>query len=269
MDLRLRVLGPVRAWRGGHEVALGPPKQRAVLAVLVSRLNEIVELEQIVDGVWGGTAPLTAANGVHTYVAGLRRVLEPDRGRRGSGRLLVSAGGGYSLRIEEAAVDLAEFSARYARARERSAAEDLGGAIVELDCALALWRGRAYANVPGPHAELERTRLRELWLAVVELWAGTMLAAGRHDDVVATLHDVSVSEPLRERLRWLHMVALFRCDRQAHALAVYRETRRLLHDELGIEPGQDLRQLHARILAADPALSVPWPGGRPGSAAAS
>ncbi|OEJ27971.1 hypothetical protein AR457_29360 [Streptomyces agglomeratus] len=239
---------------------LGPPKQRAVIGVLASRVNEIVGVEEIVDAVWGSAVPQTAANGVHTYVAGLRRVLEPGRGRRESGGVLTSSGGGYALCLNPEEVDAALFEWHHAEARRLHAEDRPWEALREFDAALGLWRGDAYANVPGPFAEMERTRLAELRLTAVEEWAADMLLVGRHAEVVATLSNLVTREPLRERLRWFLMLTLYRCGRRAHALAVYRETRRLFNDELGLEPGLELQSLHAQILAGHPDLVSRIPG---------
>lgn len=266
-DIRLELLGPVRAWRHGQEVNLGPPKQRAVLGLLASRVNGVVGVEQIVDAVWGSDVPQTGTNGVHTYVAGLRRVLEPGRSRRETGAVLVSAPGGYSLRMDPDAVDVELFVRRHARARRLRADGDVHGALDVLDSALALWRGEAYYRVPGPFAVVERTRLQDLRLTAIEEWGADMLAVGRHAEAIAGLTDAIVGEPLHEKLRWLLMLALYRCGRQAHALQVYRETRKLLSEELGIEPRPELRELHEQILAGDPALDVPEQRRPPVSAA--
>ncbi|MEU3199537.1 BTAD domain-containing putative transcriptional regulator [Streptomyces sp. NPDC006996] len=239
----------MRAWRGDTEVVLGPPKQRAVLALLADRAGDVVSIEHIIDAVWGSDVPQTAANGVHTYVAGLRRVLDPGRSRRGSSSTLVSAAGGYSLRVSPDVVDLTRFTQCHAQARRAGAEGDLKGALKLYQECLSLWRGEAYGGIPGPHAAMERTRLQDLRMTVVEEWASDMLRAGRQGEVVADLSAAVAEEPLREKLRWLLMLALYRCDRQAHALAVYTETQRLLRRELGIEPGAELANLHQDILA--------------------
>jgi DNA-binding SARP family transcriptional activator len=247
--LSVQLLGPVRAWRGGKEVVLGPPKQRAVLALLAGRVGDVVGIEHIIDAVWGSDIPQTAANGVHTYVAGLRRVLDPGRSRRGSNSVLVSAAGGYCLRVSPDAVDLTRFTQCHAQARRAHADGDVEGALRLYQNALALWHGEAFGGIPGPRAAMERTRLQDLRMTVIEEWASDMLRAGRQGEVVADLSAAVAEEPLREKLRWLLMLALYRCNRQAHALAVYTETQRLLKHELGIEPGAELSGLHQDILA--------------------
>ncbi|WP_327373289.1 NB-ARC domain-containing protein [Streptomyces sp. NBC_01216] len=251
-SLCVQLLGPVRAWRHGREVVLGPPKQRAVFALLAGRANDVVSVEQIIDAVWGGDIPQTASNGVHTYVAGLRRVLEPERSRRESGDLLVSTAGGYALQTDPAAVDATLFALRHTQARRARAEGRLPEALELAESALSLWHGEAHSGVPGPFAAMERTRLQDLRLTAVEEWAADMLEADRPVEAVTVLLGAVAAEPLREKLRWLLMNALYRCGRQAQALEVYAETRRLLRHELGIDPGAELRVLHQQILAGRP-----------------
>ncbi|WP_307124058.1 BTAD domain-containing putative transcriptional regulator [Streptomyces sp. B1I3] len=233
---------------------LGPPKQRAVLALLASRAGEVVGVDNIVDALWDDDLPQTATNAVHTYVAGLRRALEPGRSRREAGAILTSVSGGYCLRMEPEQVDATLFTRRHARARRSRIGGSPDEAVLCYEEALALWRGDAYSGVPGPFAAVERTRLRDLRLTAIEEWAADMLEAGRHAEVVTELSAAVGEEPLREKLRWLLMLTLYRSGRQAHALAVYTETRQLLNQELGIEPGPELRSLHQQILAGHPAL---------------
>ncbi|MGW3968410.1 BTAD domain-containing putative transcriptional regulator [Streptomyces ardesiacus] len=244
----MQLLGPVRAWRHGREVVLGPPKQRAVFALLAGRANDVVSVDHIIDAVWGADIPQTAANGVHTYVAGLRRILEPERSRRESGDLLISAAGGYALQTDPEAVDATLFARRHARARRARAEGRLQDALDIAESALSLWHGDAHSGVPGPFAAMERTRLQDLRLTAVEEWAADMLAADRPVEAVTVLLGAVAEEPLREKLRWLLMTALYLCGRQAHALEVYAETRRLLRHELGIDPSAELRTLHQQIL---------------------
>lgn len=252
--MQLELLGPIRFWRHGKELSLGPPKQRAVLGVLAGRLGEVVSVEQLVDGVWGNRLPRSAASGVHTYVAGLRRVLDPARGRLRSEGVLASVSGGYCLRLPAEAVDAQLFTQHHAVARALMGQGRSDAAVAELERALSLWHGDAYANVPGPFAEIERARLGEDRLAAVEEWADLLLTAGMHNQVVPALVGHVGREPLRERLRFLLMLALYRSGRRAHALCVYRETREILNAELKVEPGPELRELHEQILNGNPAL---------------
>jgi DNA-binding SARP family transcriptional activator len=251
--MRLELLGPARIWGQDRMLVLGPPKQRAVLGLLASRVNEVVGMTEIVDAVWGSAVPQSAVNGVHTYVAGLRRVLEPDREPRESGGILASAGGGYTLNVAPETIDIHQFARRYRQAKRLHEQGETHEAAQLYESALSLWHGDAFANIPGPFAEMERTRLHELRLTTIEEWAVSMLAVGHGADIVSTLSGLVLREPLRERLRWLLMLALYRCGRRAHALGLYREGHRLFREELGIEPGPELRKLHDEILAGDPA----------------
>ncbi|WP_159027773.1 AfsR/SARP family transcriptional regulator [Streptomyces pactum] len=250
--MRLELLGTVRAWQHGQRVVVGPPKQQAVLGFLASRVNEAVSIEEIADAVWGSELPRTAGNAVHTYVAGLRRALGLPREKTAGGPALVSTGGGYALLVNPANVDARCFEHRLAEARRLCVRGERRAALDLLESALDLWRAEAYTAVPGPFAVVERMRLQELRFTAVEEWAAEMLAAGRHAEAAVPLGDLVVKAPLRERLRALLMMSLQGCGRRAHALAVYRETRELLHAELGIEPCPDLRALHERILADQP-----------------
>ncbi|MFI2437084.1 BTAD domain-containing putative transcriptional regulator [Streptomyces sp. NPDC018693] len=260
----VQLLGPVRAWRQNVEVVLGPPKQRAVLGLLAGRANDVVRIEEIIDAVWDGDVPRSAVNGVHTYVAGLRRVLDPQRGNRDRGGILVSSGGGYSLRLDPEDIDAHRFDRFHGQARRLRAAGDVRGALALLDAALALWHGEAYASVPGSFAFLERARLHELRLTVTEEWAGDLLTLGRHTEAAPVLTDLVAREPLREKLRWLLMLTFYRSGRRADALRFYRETRVLLRDELGVEPGTELRTLHEQMLADQMDLTaVPGPVDEP------
>ncbi|MFJ2743763.1 BTAD domain-containing putative transcriptional regulator [Streptomyces sp. NPDC087440] len=247
--ISVQLLGPLRAWRDGEEVVLGPPKQRAVFALLADRAQDVVATEHIIDAVWGSEIPHTATGGVHTYVAGLRRALNPAHTRRTSTTVLASASGGYCLHVPPEAVDLHHHTRLHAQARKAAAESHIAEAVRTYRQCLALWHGDPLGTTPGPRANLERTRLQDLRLTVTEEWAAVMLRAGRPGEVIADLSAATADAPLREKLCWLLMLALHRCDRQAQALAVHADIRRLLHTELGIPPGHELRTLHQDILA--------------------
>ncbi|HEY3877602.1 MAG TPA: BTAD domain-containing putative transcriptional regulator [Trebonia sp.] len=271
VPLRVGVLGPVTVWRDGNELMAGQPKQLAVLGVLASRANRVVSLGQLVDAVWGDQPPATAEGGIYTYVAGLRRVLEtgrparddrrPDAGKRDSGRVLVSSGGGYLLRLGHGGLDAGHFEERLGRSRALRASGDLGGAAGVVDEALSLWRGQPFTGVPGPFAETERQRLAELRTAATEERADLMLATGQDAAAVPELAALVAEHPLRERARGLLMIALYRCGRQADALRVFYDARQRLAEDLGIDPGSELNRIHQQLLTMDPALDpcVPSP----------
>jgi DNA-binding SARP family transcriptional activator len=255
--LRVGVLGPVIAWYGDQELPVGQPRQQAVLGILAMRANRVISRGELVDAVWGQDPPASAEGGIYTYVAGLRRVIEPNRSLRGPGRVLVSSGAGYVLHLVPGQPDAVAFEQDLGRARQLRKAGDAAGAVSALNSALSLWRGIAFAGVPGPFAETERVRLGELRSAAAEERADVLLALGRHEEVVPDLTAMVADHPLRERMRGLLMVALYRCGRQAEALRVFAEGRRVLAEELGIDPGGDLSRIHQQVLTMDPALSVP------------
>ncbi|MFJ9610247.1 AfsR/SARP family transcriptional regulator [Kitasatospora sp. NPDC101176] len=257
--LRFQVLGPMQAWRGSQPLALGSPQQQAVLTSLLLQQGRPVATHDLVDGIWGERPPPQAIAALRTYVSRLRSVIEPHREIRTPAGILVSVSDGYALRIPGRAIDLAVFEATVAEAATARAGGDLFESHRLLQSALALWSGRPLAGVPGPYADTQRQRLAERHVSVWEECCAAALEIGLHTEVVAELSSLTAEHPLRERLRELLMLALYRCGRQAEALGVYTDTRKLLIDELGVEPGAGLSAMHARILAADPALSAPAP----------
>ncbi|RZU71773.1 DNA-binding SARP family transcriptional activator [Micromonospora kangleipakensis] len=252
--LRFEVLGPQLAWYGDRELDLGPGKQRAVLAVLLLSAGRPVPTGQIVDAVWPEEPPANGPNVVQKYVAGLRRVLEPDRSPRTPGQVLSLTDAGYLLRITPEAVDAVRFERGVQRARQRHAAGRTAEALAELTAALKLWQGEPFTGFAGPVFEAARHRLVELRAVALETRADLELESGRHRELVGELVELVAEFPVRERLRYQLMLALHRGGRQAEALAAYREFAALLREEYGIEPGEVLRELHRRILRADPTL---------------
>ncbi len=259
MVLRVGVLGPVAAWFGGQELSVGQPRQQAVLGILAMRANRVISRGELVDAVWGHDPPASAEGGVYTYVAGLRRIIEPNRSLRGPGRVLVSSGAGYVLHLVPGQPDAVAFEQHLARARQLRKVGDPAAAVAAINAALGLWRGAAFAGVPGPFAETERARLAEMRSAAAEERADVLLSLGRHGEVVPDLTAMVADHPLRERMRGLLMIALYRSGRQAEALRVYAEGRRVLADELGIDPGSDLARVHLQVLTMDVALNVAAP----------
>ncbi|MEU5692630.1 BTAD domain-containing putative transcriptional regulator [Actinosynnema sp. NPDC020468] len=249
--LRFEVLGLLRVVRGDRDVDLGAAKQRAVLAVLLLARNTPVSRDQIIEAVWGDAVPSSAINLVQTYVAGLRRALEPSRARRAPAELLTSVGDGYLLRVDPARVDLDLVERGVAASARLRAAGDLVGAAGLLDEALELWRGEPLGGVTGLFAEVERGRLAERRLAVLEERAELWLLIGRGAELVPSLTSLVAEHPLRERGHGLLMRALCQAGRQAEALSVYRDARRVLIDELGVEPGPELRKLQQAVLEGE------------------
>ena len=221
MVLRVGVLGPVTAWYGDQELPVGQPRQQAVLGILAMRANRVISRGELVDAVWGQDPPASAEGGIYTYVAGLRRIIEPNRSLRGPGRVLVSSGAGYVLHLVPGQPDAVSFEQHLGRARQLRKGGDPAGAVAALNSALGLWRGIAFAGVPGPFAETERVRLGELRSTAAEERADVLLALGRHEEVVPDLTAMVADHPLRERMRGLLMIALYRSGRHAEALRVF------------------------------------------------
>jgi DNA-binding SARP family transcriptional activator/Flp pilus assembly protein TadD len=257
--LRVGVLGPVTVWYGDKELQVGQPRQQAVLGILAMRANRVISRGELVDAVWGQDPPASAEGGVYTYVAGLRRIIEPTRSLRGPGRVLVSSGAGYVLHLVPGQPDAVAFEQHLVRARQLRKNGDPVGAVDALESALGLWRGVAFAGVPGPFAETERVRLAELRSGAAEERADVLLSLGRHEEVVPDLTALVTDHPLRERMRGLLMIALYRSGRHAEALRVFQDGRRVLAEELGIDPGTDLFRIHQQVLTSDPALNLAAP----------
>ncbi|MCE6995331.1 AAA family ATPase [Saccharothrix sp. S26] len=267
--LRLAVLGPVRAWIGDREVPLGSARPRAVFTMLALRAGAAVRRSDLVAGVWGQDAPATAEGSVHTYVSLLRKALEPDRPRGTASKVLESVGSGYRLRWDPDDSDLADFRALRARGQRQLADGDPDAALGSFDAALALWRGEALAGLTGPFAESRRRELASERTAARELRAEAALATGTHTDVIADLGALVAEEPLRERARELLVLALHRGGRGAEALEVFRDARRVLLAELGVEPGPGLRAAHRLVLGGTGSAPTPPRATPPSSAAPS
>ena len=243
---QFRVLGQLEALADGRPVDLGGPRQRAVLAVLLAHANQPVSPERLVTGVWGADAPPTATKTAQVYISRLRRTLGDDS--------LATTPGGYVLRVASGAVDVDD--AEFLRERARDAAPREAGTLLREG--LGLWRGPAYADLRyEPALQGEIARLDELRLSMLEDRVEADIAAGRTTDLVPELQALVREHPLRERLRGSLMLALYRSGRQADALDAFADGRRLLVDELGLEPGPELRELERAILTQDPAVAGP------------
>jgi len=235
MDLRL--LGPIEARLGDRTLHLGARKQRAVLAMLGLQANRTVSIDRLAEGLWGEAPPPSAPKMVQLYVSQLRRALD------GNGAAIVTHGRGYELRLAAGEVDTTRFEELVEEGRAREA--------------LALWRGEPLADVADePFAAAEIRRLEELRLRAHELAIDADLAAGRHADVIGELEALVAAHPLRERLQGQLLLALYRSGRQAEALDAYRHARHELVEQIGVEPGAELRRLQQAILEQDPALDL-------------
>ncbi|WP_217197128.1 BTAD domain-containing putative transcriptional regulator [Streptomyces buecherae] len=247
------VLGPVSAWDdAGEPIALKGPRHRAVLARLIVARRRVVPVGHLVDDLWE-EPPAGAVSAVRTFVAALRRALEPERPPRAPARLLVTEGPGYALRAEPDAVD----AWRFERAVTAAATLPPDDALVRLDEALGWWRGPGYAEfAEAPWARAERAKLAELRLHAVERRAGARLALGLAAEAVPDLDAHVTEHPWREDAWRLLALALYRTGRQGDALAVLRRARALLVEQLGVDPGPALRQLEADVLAQAAHLDV-------------
>ena len=246
------ILGPLLVSRNGREVPIGAAKQRALLTLLLLRRSEIVSTEAVIDELWGEQPPATAVKVVHVYVSQLRKAL-------GQG-LLETRPAGYVLRLEPDALDADRFERLLARARDLLADGDVREADGVLRDALGLWRGPPLAEFRyHDFARDEISRLEELRIVALELRLEADLAVGRHAGAVPELEALVRDHPLRENLRGLLMVALYRSGRQADALAAYQDARTALVETLGLDPGESLRRLETAILRHDPTLDLQSP----------
>ncbi|WP_198347616.1 AfsR/SARP family transcriptional regulator [Nocardia terrae] len=248
--MRFAVLGEVRAWRGDTPLDLGPPQRRAVLAALLLREGKAVTAAELVEGIWGEDPVLRAVPALRTHVAKLRRELEPERVNRGPSTMLISIGDGYALRLPPGHTDIEAVEDHVAEA-ERLRDEHPDRARATLESALGHWQGAALGGLPGPYAERQRARLEEWRLSILEDRLALDIETGRCADAVAELGPLIEEHPLRERFRALLMTALYHSGRQAEALEEYGRARRALVDGVGVEPGPELSEVHARILRAE------------------
>jgi YVTN family beta-propeller protein len=248
--MRFAVLGPLEVSLDQGPLSLGGRKQRTLLAVLLLHANEIVPRDELTDALWGERVPPSAAESLDAYVYRLRKLLGHDR--------LLRARGGYVLRVEAGERDIDAFEGLAARAGHAAAAGDQETAVDALNQALALWRGPAWVDVLDlPPANTDARRLEELRLGALESRIEAELATGAGAELVAEMEQLVSEHPLRERLVFSLMLALYRAGRHADALEVFGVARGRLIDELGLEPGPGLRELHQQILEHDPSLGAP------------
>jgi class 3 adenylate cyclase len=244
--IELRLLGPLEASRDGRAVALGGPKPRALLALLALDAGRVVSVDRLVEELWSATPPDTATHAVQVYVSQLRKTL---------GDVIVRRPPGYVLELEPDAVDIHRFARLAAEGHEELRAENGAAAAGTLRDALALWQGPALADFAyEPFAQTEIARLEDLRFTALEDRIDADLSVGRHAELIAEIEALVEAQPLRERPRSLLMRALYLAGRQADALAAYRAAREVLVEELGIEPGPELKELEAAILRQDESL---------------
>src|SRR5215217_1500167 len=246
--MEFRVLGPLEVIENDRPLPLGGLRQRSLLAALVLRANELVSTDQLIDEIWGDSAPARATKTIHVYVSRLRKTLGRER--------LATRPPGYVLHVEQAELDLARFEQLAAAARGATPER----AAERLRQALELWRGPPLADLAyEAFAQPEIARLDELRLAALEDRIDADLMAGRDGPLVGELEALVARHPLREHMRAQLMLALYRVGRQAEALAAYRDARRELAEGLGLEPGAELRRLEEAILRHEPELELPDP----------
>jgi DNA-binding SARP family transcriptional activator/tetratricopeptide (TPR) repeat protein len=251
--MRFGVLGTLLIHDGDAAVRVTAARQRVLLATMLVRAPQPVPLDELIEMVWDGAPPDGAAATVRAHIMRLRRALGPRAGAR-----LLTRPPGYLINADEGELDLLEFSRRCHLGGAAVRAGSWADAWATLTQALALWRGSPLADIPSQLLRRdELPRLEQLRLQAIEGRADAGLHLGRHAELVPELESLVATHPLRERFHAQLMLALYRCSRQAEALAVYQDARRALVEELGMEPGSELRQLHQLILGDDPDLAVP------------
>jgi DNA-binding SARP family transcriptional activator/tetratricopeptide (TPR) repeat protein len=251
-DLRVHLLGQVRAHLGAQELDLGSARSRTLFAMLAIRAGHVVSRDEIIDGLWAGSPPGNPTSSIYTYITRLRRALDPHRDPRSSAGLLQSVSPGYRLDAGTI-VDATRFTT-HSRSGRAVLTSDPAAAVAEFDAALGLWHDIPLTGTSGPFTDTTRLRLLEQHFSLVEDHAVAMLALGRHEAVVEDLRDLVRRYPLREHPRGLLMQALYRAGHTEDALAVFTDIRTVLDTELGIDPSTQLRRLHDRIAAGAPEL---------------
>ena len=254
-----RILGPLEVSADGRAIEIGGLRQRALLAILLLRANESVPRDVLVHELWGARPPPGAQDSLEVYISRLRKALAAAA----DGPVVLTRHGAYCLPLTDEQLDVRRFERLLAEGRSSLAAGAPEPAAASLRAALQLWRGSPLADLSyEPFAQADIGRLEEMRLGAVEDRIDADLALGRHTDVVSELEVLTAQHPLRERLWAQRMLALYRGGRQADALDVYQRLRATLVEELGIEPGAELRTVQQRILAQDPALAAAGPGQR-------
>jgi DNA-binding SARP family transcriptional activator/pimeloyl-ACP methyl ester carboxylesterase len=244
------LLGSLEVWLQGRPSHVGGPKRRALLAALLCQANRVVSTDWLIEAVWGERPPVSATAQLQAMVSELRRSLA-----RGDDRdVILTRAPGYLIRVDPEALDVNRFHRHVGEARRALAGDDAPRAAAEFRAALELWRGDPLSDVEGSVARAEAAHLAELRLVVLEERVAADLASGQDAEVVPELTSLVARNPLRERLRGLLMVALYRSGRQADALSVYQQGHRLLAEQLGLTPGPDLRELEQRVLRHDRSL---------------
>ena len=255
--LEFRILGPLEVVAENGPLQLGGPKQRAVLAILLLNANHVVPVDRLADELYGDAIPASALTQIQAHISHLRKLLDPDLSAGATGSHIETRPPGYLIRLRPEQLDLRRFERWTAEAAEASARHDFAAASGRLRDALELWRGPPLAEFSrDPFAQASMARLEDLRYNALVSRIDAELVLGRHTELVGELHVLTSESPLRERLRGQLMLAMYRSGRQAEALDVYRQTRQLLVEELGIEPSPSLQELERAILTHSPSLEL-------------
>lgn len=248
--MEFRILGPMEVWGEGGQLAVAGPKPRALLAMLLLNGNSVVSADQLIGGLWGSELPAAAGATLRLTVSRLRKAIAQDR--------IATVSPGYLLHLQLDELDLDRFDRLLDQGRDLLSKDHVGDASRLLGQALSLWRGQPLAEFADyPFAGPARARIEESRLSAVDLHLEAQLALGRHTELIPRLRSLVAESPLREHLRCHLMTALYRSGRQAEALDAYQDARRVLLDELGIEPSQELRDLERSILRQEHDLNPP------------
>ncbi len=250
-----RLLGPVTVLVGGQPVAIGGPRQMAVLARLMLTPDHVVTMNQLVESVWDGDEPARPDVAVRSYISNLRRAIEPHRRRRASDSCLASSPSGYRLAVDPASIDWIRFERLISDGRQQLATGDWGGAVLMFRHAHSLWAGLPFSGLPeSPFFVAQQARLTDLRETAMELLFEALLAGGDHASVAAEVESAIAESPLRERLTELGMLALYRSGRQSEALALGQKLRARLLDKLGVDPSPSIDAIELKILTHDRSL---------------
>ncbi len=256
--VEFRVLGPIEVAVDGVALPIGGAKQRGLLALLLTEANRVVSTNRMVEALWGEDAPDRATSTLQVHVSNLRKALAPAAEALGIEEVVRTQRPGYVVSATAVNLDLLAFRDLVASAQQSAVRNDALTASQQLTSALSLVRGQPLADlVDEPFAASIALHLEQLIARAHEARFETELMAGHHREILADIEARITAEPLNEHLRALQMLALYRCGRQADALAVYQNARNVLVEELGVDPSPELRELESRVLAQDPVLDSP------------
>jgi DNA-binding SARP family transcriptional activator len=248
-SVKFRVLGPLEIDCAGQSIQITSSRQRVVLCLLLMAANQVVTVDRLIDGVWDERPPSSARSQIQICISALRRLI-------GTPDIIETSPAGYRIRIGPDQVDSGVLDSKLLSARAALSCGDLRTALEGFDAALGLWRGPPLAGVRGRAVAALASRLEERRITMIEDRIDTLLGLGAHRELTEELVALTSSHPWRERLWGFQMIALYRSGRQAEALAAYRAARNALFNELGLEPGRQLRQLEQAILSHDSSLDA-------------